>query len=64
MEHPPSNDNGLKWRLSGPDAEGSVWLELKGEGPPERFNLGAGDQVAEALAAWLEQQDYGERPSR
>jgi hypothetical protein len=62
MEQAASNDNALQWQLSGPDAEGSVWLEWKGEGPRERFNLGAFDQVAEALAEWLAACDFGERP--
>jgi hypothetical protein len=64
MEQPPVNDNGLRWSLSEPDADGSVWLDWNGEGPRERYNLGPFDQVGEALAAWLEAQDYGERPLR
>jgi hypothetical protein len=62
MEQATANDNALPWRLSGPDAEGSIWLEWEGEGPRERFNLGPCDQVEEALADWLAEQDFGERP--
>jgi hypothetical protein len=61
MEQAPVNDNGLDWSLSGPDEDGNVWMEWNGEGQRERFNLGAFDQVAEAIAEWLAACDFGER---
>ena len=61
MEQATPNDNGLRWRLTEPDEDGCVWLEWRGEGPPERLNLGADEPVSETLARWLEQRDFGER---
>ena len=51
---------GLPWRLFPANDAGNVLLEWAGDGPLTIFNPGPQDQVAEALARWLCQMDYGE----
>ena len=63
MEQAPSNDNGLGWRLKGPDADGLVWL-VDDRAGGMMTQLGEFDDVATELADWLEQKDFGERASR
>lgn len=53
---------GLKWAIRGPDADGSVWIDIDQADDLNSFNLGAFDDVACRWADWMGQHDFGDRP--
>ena len=49
-------EQGALFEIGGPDEDGCVWINF----PDLVVNLGPRDAVAEKLADWFAQMDYGE----
>ncbi len=55
-------EQGALFEIEGPDEDECVWL-VSGSGPSATVvNLGPRPAVAEKLADWLAEIDFGERP--
>ena len=53
-------DQSALFRIEGPDEDGCVWICSPGGRDVWCQNLGPFEPTAEAMAAWLAQNDYGE----
>lgn len=58
MDDDPEQD--ALFTLDGPDEDGCVWVCSNDISNPWCQNLGQQDKVAEVLARWLDEIDYGE----
>ena len=57
---PDGPDQGPLFPPEGPDEEGCVWIRSTGGREVWCQNLGPFEPTAEAMAEWLEANDYGE----
>lgn len=56
MEQNGENDNGVDWEITGPDADGLLWIQAGGI----MINLGPDEEAVSRLADYLAGRGFGE----